>query len=371
MENPSEETHEKRDASRDVVFAFGPKGDYFLSTNDPKTNAHTFYIRKANIKPLKNLPLLQDIYSVAIGAEGGIFLACKSVDHTTPSWTYTGLTGLAWDLMDSRLFNKISAKHAASLEDLQRINLVLGPKGSYFTTTKDGPVYRDIPTQLHEKIRSQALIDVKPRQVSLGQHDSYICLWDDSTISYSLNLSYTGLAEKMQEYIDKKLIPPAYVAMNPYDSYSWFLVGADGQCAWQLQNMDASAIKGIQKAALNYLQRRAREDGSSFTETMSFNGKETSWRVTPQTNLDKSYAMNRTGLAEKLPEPVSQLVAIVRTPLVGERGRRNAIVFGCASVNIALACKTRGMEWRSSLLAGGFAGAATVAGFTAGLAWAG
>ncbi|TLD31807.1 hypothetical protein E2P81_ATG07297 [Venturia nashicola] len=364
MTSACEETEKKRDTSRDVIFAFGLKGDYFLSTNDPKNNAYTFTVRDSNFKSLKNLPLLHDIYSVAIGAEGGIFLACKSVDHKTPSWTYTGRTGLAWDLMDSRLFDKISSVYGASLEDLQKINLVLGPKGSYFTTSKDGPVYRDIPAQLHEKIKSQALIDVKPRQLSLGQNDSYICLWDDLTISYSVNLSYTGLAEKMQEYIDKEGKPPAFIAMNPYDNYSWFLVDADGQCAWHLQSMDKTAIKGIQEAALSYLQRRAREDSTCFTETTTFNGKERSLRVTPQTYFDTPYAVNVNRLADKFPEPVSRLVAMMREPLIGERGRRNAVVFGCASVNIAVACKIRGMDLRSSLVYGGLAGAITLAGYS-------
>lgn len=270
--------------------------------------------------------------------------------------------------MESRLFDKISAKYGGSLAGLQKINLVLGPKGSYFTTTKDGPLYRDIPTQLDGKIKSQALLNIKPRQVSLGQHESYICLWDNSTISYSLNLSYPGLAEKMQKYIDEQWKPPAFVAMNPYDAYSWFLVDADGQCAWHLQNMDKSAIKRIRKAALNYLQRRAREDGTSFTETTTFNGKETSLNVTPLTNFDEPYALNLTRMAEHLPEPISRFATMVREPLLSEKGKRNAVVFGCASVNIAVACRIRGMDLRSSLIAGGVAGAATLAGYSLGFA---
>lgn len=308
------------------------------------------YVRKPNSKPLKNLPLLKDIYSVAIGAEGGIFLACKSVDHKTPSWTYTGLTGLAWDLMDSRLFYKISSRYGASLEDLRHINLTLGPKGSYFTTTKDGPVYRDIPTSLHEKIKSQALEDVKPRQVSLGQHDSYICLWSDNTISYSVNLSYTGLAEKMQKYIDNDSKPPVFIAMNPYDNYSWFLVDANGQCAWQFKSMEISAIKNIQEVVLGYLQRRARSDGSSFTETTTLNGKEMSFLVTPETKFDEPSKILDFLIMKRFPEPVSKILMKLREPLIDGRRKRNATVFVLVGFNIGIACRSRGMRWRTTLL---------------------
>lgn len=255
----------------------------------------------------------------------------------------------------------MSAKNTASLEDLQKINLTLGPKGSYFTTTKDGPVYRDIPTQLHEKIQSEAVKAVKPRQVSLGQHDSYICLWDDETISYSLNLAYTGLASKIQEYIDNDSKPPVFVAMNPYDNNSWFLVGEDGQCAWHLENMENGAIEDIQETVLNYLQRRAREDGTSFTETTTLNGTESSLHVTPLTNFDKSSGVLSSPIMKALPQPMSKLLMKLREPIVDGRGKRNGVVFGLASFNLGIACRNRGVSWRTTIFAGGAAGIVTLA----------
>jgi hypothetical protein len=170
----------------------------------------------------------------------------------------------AWDLVDQRLWTRIWNKNTASLEDLRHINLTLGPGGSYFTTTKDGPVYRDIPTKLHEQIETAK--DRRPRQVALGRHESFVCLWDDDTISYSVNLAYSGLAQKLQDYMDSNGKPPAFVALNPYDTDSWFLADASGQCAWSLHGMTKSAIDSIRDTALAYLQRRAREDGTSFVE---------------------------------------------------------------------------------------------------------
>lgn len=258
--------------------------------------------------------------------------------------------------MDSRLFDKISSRYGGSLRDLRHINLTIGPRGSYFTTTKDGPVYRDIPSQLYDRIKSQALKNVHPSHVSLGQHDSYICLWDDSTISYSVNLSYTGLAEKIQEYIDNDSRPPEFVAMNPYDNYSWFLVNPNGTCDWQLKSMETSAVENIREATLSYLQRRARADGSSFTNTTTLNGKETTLHVTPTTNFDGPLGSLSSPVMDRLPEPISRILIKLREPLSDGRGKRNAVVFGLAGLNIGIACRDRGMRWRTKLLAGSVGG---------------
>jgi hypothetical protein len=51
-------------------------------------------VQKEVVKRLEDLPLTEEIWSVAIGADGGILLACRSVDHKSPSWTYTGSTGI-------------------------------------------------------------------------------------------------------------------------------------------------------------------------------------------------------------------------------------------------------------------------------------
>jgi hypothetical protein len=265
----------------------------------------------------------------------------------------------AWDLVYERLWSKISAKNTSSLEDLRQINLTLGPGGSYFTTSKNGAVYRDIPTKLHDQIQ-EAASQKQPRQVSLGRHDSFVCLWDDDTISYSVNLAYSGLAEKLQGYIDQGSELPAFVALNPYDTDSWFLVESSGQCFWSLEGMGKGGVNAIREITLAYLQRRARVDGTSFTEITTSGNSKISTRVTPETTFDRASELQMGSWLNRFPEPIPRMMAMVREPLMGGRGRRNTVIFGCASVNIAVACKIRGMGLKSSMIAGGVAGAVTL-----------
>jgi hypothetical protein len=236
----------------------------------------------------------------------------------------------------------------------------LGPGGSYFTTSKNGAVYRDIPTKLHSQIQDAAS-QKQPRQISLGLHDSFVCLWDDDTISYSVHLAYSGLAQKLQGYIDQGYELPAFVALNPYDSNSWFLVESSGQCAWSLKGIGKSGLNAIREITIAYLQRRARADGTSFDEITTSGDSKISIRVTPETTFDRASDLLTVSWFNKFPKPIPQIMAVVREPLMVRRGRRNAVLFGCASVNIFVACKIRGMNLKSSMIAGGVAGAVTLA----------
>jgi len=232
---------------------------------------------------------------------------------------------------------------------LRHINLTLGPNGSYFTPTKSTPLYRDIPNDLHEQIQSSPK---QPRQVALGRHKSWVCLWDDDSISWSVDLNYENLTKRLQEFIDRDH-KVAFVALNPFDNYSWFLVDSRGQCGWSLKSLGDKEVATIQQLAQSYLQYRARADGTTFTETVTIGDKKTSTIISPSTYFDKTsstpsaqFRKNVSTLGQRLP--------------TGQR-RQQAIAVGATSFITASTCKLMGLGLRPSLISGGVSGATVLA----------
>lgn len=80
---------------------------------------------------------------------------------------------------------------------------------------------------------------------------------------------------------------PAFIALNPYDDESWFLLDRDGFCSWSFNNMKQEQADPIRKIMLGYEQRRAKRTGSTFTKVFTRGGNDTKVLVTPQTKWDE------------------------------------------------------------------------------------
>lgn len=256
--------------------------------------------------------------------------------------------------MFNKIFRKVASGHLGSVADASKIILTVGPGGSYFTPSKDNPIWRDIPTALDAKINAS---EIEPRQVALGRNNAWVCLWADHTISYSLGTEYSDLADRLQRYMQTN-DRVAFVALDPYDNDSWFLVDCDGLISWAFRNMKYNEISGIQEMAGDYMQRRARKTGATFSYTNTSGAGTKRVDITPQTVHDK----HDSGSSKILPGPLSDQWLAMRRRLPPVQWRRNNVIASsAAAVSTATACGLMGMKMRPALAVGGIAGVVTLA----------
>lgn len=269
------------------------------------------------------------LYSAAIASDGGIFVASSTPDDR-PFWAHIGPSGISSlrEVAYRKLFNQIDSEHKTSLSDLSHINLTLGPNGSYFTKTRDGAIWRDLPSGLEKEIEENQKEGVAPQQVALGRKGSYICLWSNDRWSYHLNGNFDGLIARFNRYKESGDVL-AFAALDPHETDNWMLVDADGLIHHSLHNMSRENIDKIQELALGYMQRRARKTGLTFTNqfTTTWKGPQTI-KVTPDTNYDE--AIPKT-FPRTMPEFSERLRSEMRSRPVWQTTLLSAGVVGLSS----------------------------------------
>ncbi|KAK8087780.1 hypothetical protein PG997_002741 [Apiospora hydei] len=229
-------------------------------------------------------------------------------DSGSPTLHYAGPMGpdSAFELSYKTLWDAISKRgHLATDSDAQHLNIALGPHGSYYCTTKYEPIWRDIPADLQSSIAESAASPSakKPRQVALGMHDTWVCIWSDHSHTHNLGSHYPGLAANLNQKTqdtknrdDDGSSLVAFVALNPWRTDSWLLADCGGTIVWEnapADTADRSEAEAVRDVARDYMQRRARRTGSHFTTSFTFGdgGREavaamSRIAITPQTRHD-------------------------------------------------------------------------------------
>ncbi|KAK6863722.1 hypothetical protein PG995_000250 [Apiospora arundinis] len=251
-----------------------------------------------------------EIYTVAISADGAVLLAGRENDDE-PVLRYAGAMGpnSAFQLAYKKLWD------AASARDVDQLNITFGPHGSYYCVTKGEPIWRDIPATLQTTIAQESSPNKRPRQVALGVHDTWICLWSDFSHSYDLGSHYPLLAAKLDgnnNNTDDSRI--AFVALNPWQADSWLLTDCEGLITWE--NAPAAGadnrakVEDVRILARDYMQRRARRTGATFTTSFSYDGREPLvTHITPQTRHDDALSYDSMSsrlqlLRDRIPPPL-------------------------------------------------------------------
>jgi hypothetical protein len=122
--------------------------------------------------------------------------------------------------------------------------------------------------------------------VALGPGKALVPLRTDGTFSYNLGAHYPDLADALNERIRAKA-KIAFIALNPYDDDSWFMVDCNGFCSWNFKNMKQDQVDEIRRLTLSYIQRRSRRTGYPYTNVWTSGKKTVSTRVTPETSYDE------------------------------------------------------------------------------------
>jgi hypothetical protein len=273
----------------------------------------------------------------------------------------------AFELAYKKLFEKISSNHSSSLKDLSCINLTLGPNGSYFTRTKDAALWRDLPPDLEKEIEVEQNKGVSPRQVALGRNNSYVCLWSNDRWSYRLAGNFKDLIAKFNYYkkTDEKI---AFVALDPYETDSWFLVDWDGVVSMSFRNMRYDNIDRIQEIALGYMQRRARKTGQTFTNQFT-RGSNLKHLFTNRLSAnegqiltitpDSNYDVPAPSLKMRLLDPLSNIRSATSTQ---PKWRQPFMAAGAVGLSTGAICRCYGLPLASAAISGVITAGAYTAG---------
>jgi hypothetical protein len=300
-----------------------------------------------------------------------------SKGHRNSNADFMGTTASLFEVSYKTLFQKISSAHSTSLNDLSHINLTLGPHGSYFTRTKHGALWRDLPPDLEEEIAQKQKNGVSPRQVALGRRNSYVCIWSDDRWSYHLRGGGDGFADLIAkfEHYERTGERVAFVALDPFETDSWFVVDCDGVISSSWRGMKNENVDRIHALSMAYMQRRARKTGLTFTNKLtrgdrlrSFftgarSGRETQFvEITPHTTFDQQPSLLRS----RLMDPLNNIRAAAAG--VGPRGRWRQPVFAAGVIGLSTGaiCKYYGLPLGPAVLSGVTAGLFT-AGYIAAL----
>lgn len=177
-------------------------------------------------------------------------------------------------------------------------------------------------------------------------------------MSYNLGAHYPDLADALNARIITNA-EIAFIALNPYDDDSWFMVDCDGFCAWSFKNMKQDQIDEIRRLTLSYMQRRSRRTGCSYTNIWTSRNRTESIKVTPETTYDEP-RKSMFQRAQKFAEGGLQMS--YRNSIGLQRGliKRPDVVAGfAAGVSTTTFCRAFGTKWATALNVGAAASAIT------------
>lgn len=254
----------------------------------------------------------------------------------------------------------------ASAGDAARLNITFGPHGSYYCVTKGEPIWRDTPAGLQAAIAKQSSPTKKPRQVALGIHDTWICLWSDYSHSYHLGSHYPLLAAQLDQTKNTSDESAgesdriAFVALNPWQADAWLMVDCKGMVTWEnapAGSNNRAGVENVRTLARDYMQRRARRTGATFTTSFSYGDREAlAMNITPHTRHDDGSLPVAASVSNRL----RLLRDIIPPPLLSTT---YAINGGAVVGSTAVVCRLAGFKLGKAVSTGFMAGCVYTGGY--------
>ncbi|KAJ7153574.1 hypothetical protein C8R43DRAFT_1126849 [Mycena crocata] len=126
-------------------------------------------------------------------------------------------------------------------------NTVFGPYHSYFSTSKSGLSWQNLPPALETNIMDRLKLG-RPKVVALGMRGAFVVLYDDSTLSHNLQGMYPALQSLMDNAEERsKRNSITFVALSPYVAGHYFVAFGNGTAQWNLppqMNADVTTVCG-------------------------------------------------------------------------------------------------------------------------------
>ncbi|KAJ6520615.1 hypothetical protein DFH09DRAFT_1194019 [Mycena vulgaris] len=168
-------------------------------------------------------------YDVALAMEPGVYGMCWQTknDEEYYEGDYLGL-------------------HYAKLSTFMSgmsANTVFGPHRSYFSTSKSGLSWQNLPPALETHIMDRIKLG-RPSVVALGMRGAYVVLYDDSTLAHDLQGLYPALQPLMDSADERsKRSSITCVALSPYVAGHYFVAFGNGTAQWNLPaEMEADVL---------------------------------------------------------------------------------------------------------------------------------
>ncbi|KAK8127093.1 uncharacterized protein PG998_002852 [Apiospora kogelbergensis] len=340
----SKEGHAVCEPCRQIRFAFGRNGNHFFYASDHLRWQWTARLPEDTVSNLGAFSSDEggEIYTVAISADGAVLLAGKE-KNGAPVLRYAGVMGpdSAFQLAYKKLWDTASAGDAA------RLNITFGPHGSYYCLSSPPPTK-------------------KPRQVALGIHDTWICLWSDYSHSYHLGSHYPLLAAQLDQTKNTSDESAgesdriAFVALNPWQADAWLMVDCKGMVTWEnapAGSNNRAGVENVRTLARDYMQRRARRTGATFTTSFSYGDREAlAMNITPHTRHDDGSLPVAASVSNRL----RLLRDIIPPPLLSTT---YAINGGAVVGSTAVVCRLAGFKLGKAVSTGFMAGCVYTGGY--------
>ena len=271
---------------QDIVFSFGPNGDYFISS---QLDSWRFY----GWGPLRDsLRILHGGRPIAVALSpdgGGIWVyedavGKVSVNLSTANFDISSLEAEAWTLRHKQY--EAMQKFVVAGEDdgpTTDIALSVGSRGSWFARCGKKIAHHGLPKRLANEIEERKPNGVYPLQVTLGCDGDYAALWSgEPGASWSINptnecIKYLKAGEKVNT-----------ILLSPYNPDTFFLVTEAGEILHRISGLPSSEIKEICDQSKAFMQRSARRSGRTLEWDANVDGVKENFRITPKTDFDTS-----------------------------------------------------------------------------------
>jgi hypothetical protein len=171
-------------------------------------------------------------------------------------------------------------------DNVKRVSLTIGPKGSYFAGFGSSRLTHALPEDTQTSIENSKS---PPRQVALGIKGAWVVLYEDGSRDWNLRHGYPCLAST--NILTNNANKVVFVALNPYREDAFLTVLEDGQCSFNAFFDDKQEAYQSSKMMDTYMRYRAKRDGTTFSHSEVMNGavyKDV--RITPDSNVEETMA---------------------------------------------------------------------------------
>ena len=328
---------------QDVIFAFGPDNEYFISDS---LTSWRFWGRVQLAQSFKKLEQSQPI-AVALTPDHGAIMVYEDddgiirVNRSTAVKDISSEEARAWSKRHDRyeaLAEFIIDREGTATTD---VYLSIGSNGSWFARSGDKIAHDALPGGLLKEMQAKKEDGIEPVQVTLGYHGDWIALWSKNASPSWTVSSDNGVLKYLKSGEDINT-----VVLSPYDSGAFFLVTQRGEVLHALSGQPSSELRDICDRTRAFMQRTARTFDRSLEWDATTDGLREHYTITPHTAYDKPQP---TGLANKIRQinvPGGWQLDRVERML---RERQNLSAIGAATMTSAVVVGTIGWYLRDSL----------------------
>ncbi|KAF8172789.1 hypothetical protein K438DRAFT_174268 [Mycena galopus ATCC 62051] len=185
---------------------------------------------------------------------------------TVPSWSFIG------SILNAHLADHLGPHYTklAAFMTRKTARTVFGPYRSYFSTSDAGLSWQNLPPTLETDIMDRLKLG-RPHTVALGVGGAWAVLYDDSTLSYSLQGLYPALQPILDSAEERnKRNSITYLALSPYVAGHYFVAFGNGTAQWNLPQEMHADVETVAKT-LRPLPAAAPAQANSMLEaTLNF-----------------------------------------------------------------------------------------------------